>query len=116
MLLLVYSNKNNNNINNYDNNRSDSHNYNIKEEKECIIIDIDLQADQNIEIKETETIEKYRELATEITRMWRPATYSSWSAWRVLGAISIQFKGDFELLKKLAILGTARILRKVLRA
>ena len=33
-----------------------------KEEKECVIIDIAAPADQNIEMKETEKMEKYQKL------------------------------------------------------
>ena len=45
-----------------------------KEERECVIIDIAVPADQNIEVKEIEKVEKYQELARKSLKcaMWRP--------------------------------------------
>ena len=40
------------------------------EEKECIVIDVAIPADQNIADKEWEKISKYSELKLEIMRLW----------------------------------------------
>ena len=40
------------------------------EEKECLIIDVAIPADQNIADKEWEKISKYSELKLEVMRLW----------------------------------------------
>ena len=95
-----------------------------KSEKTCIIIDIAVPGDKRIEEKEREKIEKYQELKREIGRLWSlkkvqviPVVVGA------LGSVSIGFKKWIEKLEispnitdiqKTVLLGTARILRKVL--
>ena len=93
------------------------------DEEECVIIDIAVPADQNIRMKEIRKMEKYPELAREITKMWDVKTRTVPIVVGALGAISIQFNHFLELLKidtsmetiqKSAVLRTDHILRKVL--
>ena len=94
-----------------------------KEEKEGVIIDTAVPADQNIEMKESEKMEKYQELATEITKMWDIKTKTVPIVVAALGAKSIQFNHllgvwklhtSIETIQKSAVLGAVHILRKVL--
>ena len=97
----------------------------VDKEEECVIIDVAVPADQSIEMKETEKMEKYQELAGEITKMWDVKTRTVPVVVGVLGAISIRFDHFLGLLKidtsmeaiqKSVVLGTAHILRKTLTA
>ena len=76
----------------------------------------------NIEMKETEMMEKYQELAREITKMCNVKTRTVPIVVGTLGAISMQFNHflgilkidtSMETIQKSAVLGTAHILRKV---
>ena len=55
-------NNNNNNNNKYNDDKQPDIVVVDKEEKDCVIIDIAVPADQNIEMKETEKMEKYQDL------------------------------------------------------
>ena len=95
-----------------------------KNERSCAIIDIAIPGDIRVSEKEKEKIERYQELKREIKRMWNirsitviPVVVGA------LGSTSKKLKKCIEelgvvistvLLLKTALLGTARILRKVL--
>ena len=95
-----------------------------KKGKEVKIIDVAIPGDSRVRSKEQEKIEKYQLLRDEMMRMWGmkkvvviPVVIGA------LGAISIEFENHVKKLKleiriehvqKTALLGTARILRKVL--
>ena len=95
-----------------------------KEERKCTIIDNAVPADKRISEKENEKVEKCQDLKREITRMWNMRTV------RVvpivvgsLGSVTknldkwlaeLNVKISISLLQKTTLLGTARILRKVL--
>ena len=94
-----------------------------KENRSCQIIDFAVPGDSRIEDKEKEKIEKYQDLARELRRIWNlrvkviPLVVGS------LGAIPKQFgnrlkdigiTAEIGQVQKTVLLGTARILRKVL--
>ena len=97
-----------------------------KNERSCAIIDIAIPGDIRVSEKEKEKIERYQELKREIKRMWNirsikviPVVVGA------LGSTSKKLKKYIEelgvfintaLLQKTALLGTVRILRKVLIA
>ena len=93
------------------------------EEKECIVIDVAIPADQNIADKDWEKISKYSELKLEITRLWNVKAKVIPIVVGALGSIpknlkehskSLGLPGDIHCIQKSALLGTAGILRKVL--
>ena len=95
-----------------------------KKEKTCTLIDVAITADRNVVRKEAEKKLKYKGLYIEIQRMWNlkctiiPV---------VIGATGIVTRGlrknleavpgkhSIDSLKKIAILGTSHIIRKVLQ-
>ena len=94
-----------------------------KKERSCKIIDFAVPGDSRIEEKEKDKIEKYQELGRELQKIWNvkmkiiPVVVGS------LGAISKQFDNRLKQIgiavetaqvQKTVLLGTARILRKVL--
>ena len=95
-----------------------------KKEQKGIIIAIAVPADVGVEEKEKEKVEKYQDLKREIRRLWKlrnveivPVVIGA------LGNVSVEFDrwmGKLEItcnvgvMQKSALLGTARILRKVL--
>ena len=95
-----------------------------KKEEKGIIIDIAASADVRVEKKEKEKMEKYQDLKREIRRLWKlryveivPVVIGA------LGSVSAEFdrwmgklgiKCNVGVMQKTALLGTARILRKVL--
>ena len=95
-----------------------------KEKKEAIIVDIAVSADIRVSEKEKEKIEKYQDLKREIKRLWDlravqvvPVVIGA------LGSVTKEFeqwmkklniKPEVGVVQKTALLGTARILRKVL--
>ena len=95
-----------------------------KEKKEALIVDITVPADTRIAEKELEKVEKYQDLKREIKRLWELRCAKVVPV--VIGALGSVTK-DLEcwiekmdlvpevgVLQKTALLGTARILRKVL--
>ena len=96
----------------------------LKSNKECLIIDIAVPGDNRIKQKEQEKIEKYQDLKRETARLWGHRKVSVIPV--VVGALvcvtkdaeqhleKIGIKVRTELIQKTALLGTARILRKVL--
>ena len=95
-----------------------------KNNRICTIIDIAVPADVRVAEKEREKIGKYQDLKREVTRLWNmrkvqviPVVIGA------LGSVSKEFEKWTESLKipcitiemqKTALLGTARILRRVL--
>ena len=94
-----------------------------KKERE-VIIDVAIPCDDRVKDKELEKSEKYQILKDEIARVWRMRKVIVVPV--VIGAlrvVSVSFKEymkrigvnvRFEVIQKTALLGTAKILRKVL--
>ena len=97
-----------------------------KSEKKCFLIDVACPFDTRIGKKETEKMEKYTDLRYEILKCWKGEVNSVMVVPIVVGALGmvtnklrfyldkIKFKPGIEPLQKTCLLGTARILRKVL--
>jgi len=88
-----------------------------------MLIDVAISGDRNVIKKEAEKILKYKDLTTEIQRMWNVRTKMIPDITVATETISKSFRkyvsnilGNHEVkeLQKTAILGTAHILRKVL--
>ena len=96
-----------------------------KKEREVVIIDVAILGDDRVKDKELEKLEKYQLLKDEIAKVWRmrkvivvPVVIGA------LGAVSVNFKEymrqiggvnvRLEIIQKTALLGSAKILRKVL--
>ena len=89
----------------------------------CKLIDMTVPSDRNIALKETENKSKYKELELDVQRMWHMKTVVIPVVVRALGSVK---KGMVENIKKVSeratmtetqticMLGSARILRKVL--
>ena len=93
------------------------------EKRTCVLIDVAVLGDRNVIKKEAEKILKYKDLTTEIQRMWNIKTKVIPVIIGATGTISKSFRkyvsnipGNHKgkELQKTAILGTAHILRKVL--
>ena len=91
--------------------------------EECKIIDVAVPGDTRVVKKEEEKIEKYRDLAIEIGRLWKKRANIVPIDIGALGTISknhlmylgeLEFNISFETIQKTAFLGTARILRRTL--
>jgi len=89
----------------------------------CMLIDVAISGDRNVVKKEAEKILKYKDLTLEIQHMWNVKTKVIPVIIGATGTISKSFtkcvsnipgKHEVEELQKTAILGTARIIRKVL--
>ena len=95
-----------------------------KVERSCLVIDIACPFDTSIDQKEQEKIEKYQDLKREIKRLWNLRKVKVVPI--VVGALGtvgrnlrtwikeLNIQCNVYLLQKAALLGTARILRKVL--
>ena len=90
---------------------------------ECKIIDVAVPGDTRVVKKEEEKIEKYRDLAIEIGRIWKKAAKTTPIVIGVLGTLlknhlmyleELECNISFEATQKTVLLGTARILRKTL--
>jgi len=88
-----------------------------------MLINVAISGDRNVIKKEAEKILKYKDLTTEIQRMWNVNTKVIPVIIGAIGTISKSFRkyvsnipGKHEVneLQKTVILGTAHILRKVL--
>ena len=89
----------------------------------CKLIDMTVPSDRNIAVKETEKKSKYKDLELEVQRMWHLKTVLILV---VVGALGTVKKGMVENIKKVSeratmteiqkiyMLGSARIVRKVL--
>jgi len=88
-----------------------------------MLIDVAISGDRNVIKKEAEKILKYKDLTTEIQRIWDVKTKVIPVIIGATGTISKSFrkyvsnipgKHEVKELQKTAILGTAHIIRKVL--
>lgn len=94
-----------------------------KKKQMCLLIEITVPDDGNIITKENEKLNKYKDLEIEIQRMWHTKAKT---VPIVIGALGVIRKGiekyleqipgqpDLRELQKIAIMGTAHILRKIL--
>ena len=89
----------------------------------CMLIDVAISGERNVIKKEAEKILKYKDLTTEMQRMWNVKTKVIPVIIGATGTISKSFrkymsgipgKHEVKELQKTAILGTAHLLRKVL--
>ena len=94
-----------------------------KQEKKCQIIDVAIPVDGRIDKKEEEKIEKYQELGREIKKLWNLKVKVIPIVVGALGSVTERLNEYLsemgvttrvELIQKSALLGSARILRKVL--
>ena len=92
-------------------------------ERSCRIIDCAVPGDSRIKEKEKDKIEKYQDLGSELQRIWNVKVKIIPLVVGSLGAIPKQFGnrlkqiciiGGTAQVQKTVLLGTARILRKVL--
>jgi hypothetical protein len=88
-----------------------------------MLIDVAIPGDRNVIKEEAEKIIKYKDLITEIQRVWNVKTKMTPVIIGATGTISKSFrkhlssvrgKHDIKELQKTAVLGTAHTLRKVL--
>jgi hypothetical protein len=93
------------------------------EKRTCMLIDVAIPGDRNVIKKEAENILKYKDLTTEIQRMWNVKTRAIPVIIGATGTISKSFRKyvsdipgnhDVKERQKTAILGTAHRLREVL--
>ena len=94
-----------------------------KIEKKCIMIDMSIPSERNVSIKEVEKLSQYKDLEIEVTKMWQMKTTT---VPIVVGALvlikrglekySSQIPGHIRIeeLQKIALLGSAHILRRTL--
>ena len=94
-----------------------------KDKKECQVIDIAVPGDLRVEDKEDEKCDKYQDLCREIGRLWEVRCIVIPVVVGALGTIPrrlpsylgiLDINLSVEIIQKSVILGTARILRKVL--
>ena len=94
-----------------------------KKERSCKIIDFAVPGDSRIEEKDKDKIEKYQELGRELQKIWNVKVKIIPLVVGSLGAILEQFGNKLKQIgitagtaqfQKTVLLGTARILRKVL--
>ena len=95
----------------------------VDKERSCKIIDFAVPGDGRIEEKEKDKIEKYQDLGRELQKIWNVKVKIIPLVVGSLGAIPKQFRkrlkqigitGGTAQVQKTVLLGTARILRKVL--
>jgi len=93
----------------------------MKKEHVCMLIDAAISGEKNVIKKETEKILKYKDLTTEIQRMWNVKTSdtrnkrSNWNHFKIVQKIPKQHTGKTQnqgTIKKTAILDTAHIRQK----
>ena len=94
-----------------------------RKENTCILIDISVPSENNTSLKVAEKISKYKDLEIEVNRMWGMRTTV---VPIVIGALGLIKKGTEKFtnnvpgyisipeIQKIALLGTAHILRKIL--
>ena len=94
-----------------------------KKERSCKIIDFKVPGDSRIEENEKDKIEKYQDLGRELQKIWNVKVKIIPLVVGSLGAIPKQFGNRLKQIgittgtaqvQKTVLLGTARILRKVL--
>ena len=95
----------------------------VDKERICKIIDFAVPGDSRIEEKEKDKIEKYQDLGRELQKIWNVKVKIIPLVVDSLGAIPKQFGNRLKQIcitvgtaqvQKIVLLGTARILRKVL--
>ena len=96
-----------------------------KKEQKRIIIDIAIRANVRVEEKEKEKVRKYNDLKKEIRRLWKLRNVEIIRLLiGALGSVSAEFDKwigklgitcNVGVMQKSVLLGTVRILRKVLR-
>ena len=91
--------------------------------KSCYIIDVAIPGDARVPQKEAEKIEKYSDLRRELQKLWKVKAKVVPIVVGALGTVSKSLTGylkeikvstKIQVIQKSALLGTARILRKVL--
>ena len=94
-----------------------------KSKKSCHIIDVAIPEDSGLKEKEAEQVEKYQNLARELRRMREVKTTVVPIVLGALGTVPLRLKGNLKdigvdtlitLIQKSTLLGSARILRKVM--
>ena len=97
-----------------------------KKEKTCYVIDVACPFDTRVEKKEKEKFEHYTDLKYELLKVWNMEVTKVYIIPIVIGALGtvtknaakyleeIDFKSGLDPLQKACLLGTARIIRKVL--
>ena len=94
-----------------------------KRDKSCQIIDVAIPEDNGVREKEDEKVEKYQDLAREVRKMWGVRTKVIPVVVGALGSIPMRLNDNLRaievgipvrLIQRCALLGSARILRKVL--
>ena len=94
-----------------------------KKERKCYITDVAVLGDVRIAEKEMEKIEKYDELKREVERLWKVKAKVIPIVLGALGTVTrnlsnyikeIGVNTQIKLIQKSVLLGTARVLRKVL--
>ena len=96
----------------------------LRSDRVIIITDLAIPGDDRVKDNEFEELEKYQLLKDEIAKVWRMRNVIVVPiVIRALGAVSVNFKEymkrigvnvRLEVIQKTALLGTAKILRKVL--
>lgn len=94
-----------------------------RKNKECLLVEVSVPEDANIVVKEAEKMCKYKDLEIEISRMWNAKTRVIPVVIGALGTIRkgiqdklmmIPGKPNVMEIQKIALMGTAHILRRVL--
>ena len=94
-----------------------------KKERKCYIIHVAVPGDVRIAEKEMEIIEKYDELKREVERLWKVKAKVIPIVLGALGTVTrnlsnyikeIGVKTQIKLIQKSVLLGTARVLRKII--
>ena len=94
-----------------------------KKKRSCKIVDFAVPADQRIKLKEYEKKDKYLDLARELKKLWNmkativPIVISPFctiTKGLLKGLEDLEVGGWIETIQMIALLRTARILRKVL--
>ena len=84
-----------------------------KTSRKCLLIDIACPFETRVANKEKEKVEKYQDLRRELHRIWKCSDVKIIPV--IIGALRVlNMTCDIELLQKVCLLGSARILRRVL--
>ena len=92
----------------------------IGKKKTCLLVDFAVPADHRVKIKESEKINKYIDLARELRKLWNMKVVPIVIG--VLGTVpksleknlgELEVRGRIETIQSTALLGSARILRRV---
>jgi hypothetical protein len=67
-------------------------------QKTCLLIDIALPEDSNVNTKETEELSKYKDLEIEVSRMWKVRTNTAPFIFGALGTIRKGLDQNLQLL------------------